>query len=291
LKRQRCPAFSGARWYQKIVECKQAPRRGILEALSPRVRQRYASYVTARRSAETLGAEEYNNEQIEALKHCYKPATSALKEMKATLLEALSRESELNLFRCPYCLAREPRTWDHFLPQGSFPEYSVLPLNLIYVCPQCNLEKLDNGVANPRQVINPYFDRLPHAALVRCEIQIVAGVPALHFYPDQQCGASAYILQIISSHFDLFDLESLYIKEGKSLVSSFMMEIRLRFPEGIDANTLSQELAIKAATTSQHELPNDWQRQVWLGLSQNADFLQCLNDYIAGNPPPGANVG
>ena len=62
---------------------------------------------------------------------------------------------------CPFCGGIGiPRNIDHFLPKSDFPQFSVLPLNLIPSCRDCNVEKGNQfaSIAND-QIIHPYLDK------------------------------------------------------------------------------------------------------------------------------------
>jgi 5-methylcytosine-specific restriction endonuclease McrA len=60
---------------------------------------------------------------------------------------------------CPLCGVGHAVTLDHFLPKAKFPMFSVLPLNLIPACRDCNTGKLTAyATAFGEQSLHPYFD-------------------------------------------------------------------------------------------------------------------------------------
>ena len=60
---------------------------------------------------------------------------------------------------CPLCGVGQAATLDHFLPKAKFPIYSVLPLNLIPACRDCNTGKLATfATSYGEQSLHPYFD-------------------------------------------------------------------------------------------------------------------------------------
>ena len=64
--------------------------------------------------------------------------------------------------RCPYCGGiGESRNLDHYLPKTKFPQFSILPCNLIPACRDCNMDgKGDSFAINEEtQIIQPYFDK------------------------------------------------------------------------------------------------------------------------------------
>ena len=69
---------------------------------------------------------------------------------------------------------------DHYIPREKMPEFSVHPLNLIYICHDCNKNKgtkwLDG--AGERVFFNAYFDRLSGKEVLECVVNdIVDGLP------------------------------------------------------------------------------------------------------------------
>lgn len=66
--------------------------------------------------------------------------------------------------KCPYCCGiGNPRNLDHYLPKAHFPKYSILPVNLIPSCRDCNMDaKADTIIsAYENQLLHPYLDK-PH---------------------------------------------------------------------------------------------------------------------------------
>lgn len=63
---------------------------------------------------------------------------------------------------CPYCGGLgQPKNLDHFVPKSKVPQFSILPLNLIPSCRDCNMgSKGDNFSGEEQeQIIHPYLDK------------------------------------------------------------------------------------------------------------------------------------
>lgn len=59
--------------------------------------------------------------------------------------------------RCPICdcsFAYSQVTLDHILPKSKYPIYSIIPINLVPICYNCNMKK---GQVVPKNVLHPYF--------------------------------------------------------------------------------------------------------------------------------------
>jgi hypothetical protein len=60
---------------------------------------------------------------------------------------------------CPYCGGIATGTIDHFLPKDGFPEFTVVPSNLVPSCDPCNRKKTTTTTgAHPERFLHPYFD-------------------------------------------------------------------------------------------------------------------------------------
>jgi hypothetical protein len=90
--------------------------------------------------------------------------------VQAPILTAL-RSRELQL--CPACGEDgTPNTLDHYLPKGSYPEFSITACNLFPMCDICQGKKLTTtvGPANERLFLHPYFDQFIGAQVLQLEI-------------------------------------------------------------------------------------------------------------------------
>lgn len=60
---------------------------------------------------------------------------------------------------CPMCGYGQVLTLDHYLPKDAYPEFSILPLNLVPACSDCNNFK-SNFIRSTEgaRFIHPYFD-------------------------------------------------------------------------------------------------------------------------------------
>jgi hypothetical protein len=61
---------------------------------------------------------------------------------------------------CPLCGLSKWETFDHFAPKRFFPEFAVLPRNLVACCWKCNHLKGDHW-EQPPAVLNAYYDPWP----------------------------------------------------------------------------------------------------------------------------------
>mgnify|MGYP000602914358 CR=1 FL=1 len=64
--------------------------------------------------------------------------------------------------QCAFCggIGR-PRNLDHYLPKAHFPQFSVIPINLIPACQECNMDGKGSAYArnSAEQIIHPFLDK------------------------------------------------------------------------------------------------------------------------------------
>lgn len=79
--------------------------------------------------------------------------------------------------RCPSCGGSRPTQLDHHLAKTDYPEFSVLPINLVPYCGGCNGKKSDRQVTDPEKAfIHPYLDAVPDVPYLMVTIQQNASV-------------------------------------------------------------------------------------------------------------------
>lgn len=208
-----------------------------------------------------------------ALIHCYTSETAPL----AVALKELERATRPEPYRCPYCLMRQPKTWDHFLAKEDFPEFSTLASNLIRACDPCNRKKLRNFTNAPRRVVNPYFDPIPDLPLLRCNVSIdQEGRLSLLYHIFRLPGAPDSVLDLFERHFDAFQLQSDLTIEGATTIDTFMQEILYFRNEPFAAEELEYQLCRKLNGLNKYPA-NSWEVATFEGLRECADFLAYVN--------------
>lgn len=124
--------------------------------------------------------------------------------------------------RCPFCGdIGQTKNLDHFLPKAHFPEFSVMPLNLVPSCRDCNMGEKGQAYATIEddQAIHPYVDK----GIFYQEQWVYAE------YIDEDDGAVVYSVQCPAAwspeeknrarnHFNGLDLANRYsLEAGKHL--------------------------------------------------------------------------
>ena len=120
---------------------------------------------------------------------------------------------------CPLCGQRVVSTLDHYLPKAHFPILSVVPINLIASCSECNKSKTDRVPQSAEeQTLHPYYDRVDETQWLYSDV--ITGNPvSLRFYVAPPQGWSDVIKSRISKHFESLKLGALYAAHSGSEIA------------------------------------------------------------------------
>lgn len=173
--------------------------------------------------------------------------------------------------KCPFCAGiGRPRNLDHYLPKAHFPQFSVLPVNLVPSCRDCNMDGKgeDFATTEEEQVLQPYLDndRYFHEQWV-CA-RYIAGIGAEpgvieYFVQPPEHWADAQRRRV-EKHFNDFDLELRFSKEAAPRLVTYLAQIQAltRIPLELEVakNTILQP------TIDSAPFVNHWERVMCLAL-------------------------
>lgn len=94
------------------------------------------------------------SELIKVYQQYFVPEKKPAREIYDALMNAA-------LEKCPFCGGiGTPRNLDHYLPKTWFPQFAIMPRNLVPSCLDCNLGEKSESFAksDDEQVIQPYVD-------------------------------------------------------------------------------------------------------------------------------------
>lgn len=176
---------------------------------------------------------------------------------------------------CPFCGGiGMPRNLDHFLPKAFFPLFSVLPLNLVPACRDCNMDGKAESYASVAddQPIQPYLDR----AHFFDEQWVFA---AYHPYPDGLSGSFSYFVappshwsevdkNRASNHFESFGLAKRYAVKAAEHAGVVLLQMRRMEAAGVGRAEIEHILlqpGIAAAPFANHWLRGMHQALIEIG--------------------------
>lgn len=175
--------------------------------------------------------------------------------------------SRAPLGRCPFCGMGHASTLDHYLPKTKYPQLSVVPLNLVPSCKDCNKAK-STAVATiaGAQSLHPYFD---HQSFINEQwlfAEVIHTVPAtVRFYvqaPDLWDDISKARVQ---AHFRDFELALRYSVEASNQIAC-LRDTLSRYRELLGVEGIRQHLMIEAQAYGQQHR-NSWQTAMFQALA------------------------
>lgn len=121
---------------------------------------------------------------------------------------------------CPTCGLGQVYTLDHYLVKAKYPLYSILAINLVPACRDCNSGKLASvATTKENQAFHPYFDQ----ELIENQQWLYARVvenhsAAIEFYIDAPNRWDSSTVQRAKSHLSEFELKNRFGKEASRLL-------------------------------------------------------------------------
>ncbi|MBZ5612831.1 MAG: hypothetical protein LAO23_02390 [Acidobacteriia bacterium] len=172
--------------------------------------------------------------------------------------------------RCPLCAQRDVGTLDHYLPRASFPEFAVLPVNLVPCCFDCNHAKREHTpAAFAEQMFHPYFDDWNDLELIQATIvvedavyaEFAVNVDTLH----------PVVADRAAAHFETLGLAALYSGHASvELVqrrAGFLLTFENGGPEALQAELLRESQSRRVP------FPNAWQPVLYRALADSDEFV------------------
>lgn len=199
--------------------------------------------------------------------------------------------------KCPYCgiLRQEADELDHFLPRSIFPEFSVLPMNLIHACDKCNGSG-NKGILvkdksnNKRMFLNPYIDSLiAKFSFIKCTIT----TDDIHLNTEFKINPKLKIINyntyiIADNHFKQLKLNKRY---GDLVEDDLMYKFRQKFVKldrirkvrhyksNICLNDFLEFIQTKIDECNKKNI-NDWELIFWRKLKKEKVWLSSLPNKI-----------
>jgi hypothetical protein len=172
--------------------------------------------------------------------------------------------------RCPLCAQRDVGTLDHYLPKTSFPEFAVLPINLLPCCFDCNHSKHEHvPAAASEQLFHPYFDDWNHLELIRAAIEVGETV-----YAEFLVNVDALppgVADRATEHFETLELAALYSGHASVELVQRRADFALTFESG-GPEALQAEL-LRESQSRRIPFPNAWQPVLYQALANSGEFV------------------
>ncbi|CAN7586465.1 hypothetical protein [Variovorax paradoxus] len=288
MRNQKAAELDVREYLPTIIKSKHKATKATLTDLQDQVFELCDGYDDAIDAMVPPAKQIWKDEESAALESCYSVGTIPLSKHKDNILSALKAQSEVNLQRCAYCMLSDPRTWDHYLPKESFPEYAVYHSNLLYICFGCNHRKSKHFHEARLLYCHPYFSVDADTALLHCQVTVAGGVLAIKYY----CAATGALHaagEVAQRHLEGLGLIDRFAAEASSMVSGLIGELRQYFPQGVPGASLNRVLQRRYVEAQQRLGINAWDSRLWHGLAHCADFWGYANEKIQSEGAPNAN--
>lgn len=182
--------------------------------------------------------------------------------------------------QCPLCGHREPCTLDHYLPKAVFPLLSVMPVNLVPACTECNKSKSAvTATTAAGQTLHPYFDNVDHDLWLKAEVE-ERTPPALVFSADPPSHWPPVLSDRIRHHFVTFKLARLYGSQASTELRGIEYELKLVSDAG-GGSAVRSHLQVRAQSWSRGVgKANHWKTAAYRALAANSWY--CSGGFSQG---------
>jgi hypothetical protein len=227
-------------------------------------------------------------EEKAALLHCYEGASH--EEHPTTPLNRMYKQIRGLTGTCPYCTIIPPQTLDHYLPKDSYPELSVLSINLIPACYTCNKPRDFLAATGERALIHPYFDRIPRDRLLFATVKVVDDTPEAEFHVDTTQCRDPEFGRLYERHVSLLDLKKRYGEWARepyglspihAVVRAFAKKANRHRPH-VEIREEAREVLTEQVAFEEEDLgANHFKVALTRGAAASDEFL----DYCLGGAP------
>ena len=169
MKKLKTPTVDAKKLYINIQKNKDSEEyKETLENLQLRIFDRYIEYETNKKELEKVNNSKITDSERKCLLTCY----SREGYIGRIITEEIYKiQLPQHQHKCPYCYIGSPDTIDHYIPKKQYPEFAILPINLIPCCSRCNGKKGESWKENGKRLyINYYFDDIPKIKFLKATI-------------------------------------------------------------------------------------------------------------------------
>lgn len=201
------------------------------------------------------------------LKKTYSDHMAAKKKPARAIYDKLILSAPLR--RCPYCGIGQTTTLDHYLPKSKFPLLSVVTLNLVPSCKDCNTDKNDAiATTEAEQTLHPYFEQrsvLHDQWLYAYLVQNTP--PSLQFFVSAPEHWPETDKQRVTRHFDSYSLANRYSTEASNGLATLRDTLDLVWEISGEQGVRSHLYATAIGHARRHA--NAWDTAMYQALAAN----------------------
>ena len=180
--------------------------------------------------------------------------------------------------KCPFCGLGHVSTLDHYLPKSKFPFFSVLPINLVPSCKDCNTGKGANLAINAEnQPLHPYFDHGQYITQQWIFAEVIETKPlSVKFFVQAPEDWNLIFKSRVQCHFSDYKLSSRFSVEVADELSS-LRYLLITYISQSGADAVKDFLTNKALSEANNHI-NSWQTALYKALA-GSDWY-CNGGYV-----------
>jgi hypothetical protein len=263
-------------FYKKVLKSKRdkdlkiflAPYAGDIEKLYQIYDDNFNSDSLA-----LLKSRGFSEDECTNLKELYKYSAKAFVDLR-TELTTTENGREVH---CQYCTLGITNTFDHFVPQEEFAEFTIHPRNLHCCCSQCNSKKSNFWRDNDKTLfLNLYKDILPEDQYLFAIIKVDDKAVTVEFKLENNTSIDTDMFALIETHYNKMNLFERFIEVSDGVISRFLSDLKAFDEPILSVNSLK---VVKKQIESERNAMgrNYWQSILKLALLECEDFMNLLN--------------
>jgi hypothetical protein len=162
--------------------------------------------------------------------------------------------------KCALCDQGPASTLDHYLPKARYPEFAILPLNLIPCCYDCNKGKRDQILKDDSAIyLHAYLDVLPRdTQFLFASIEGTWAEHRIRYWVDPPPVLDRGLRDRIRTHFESLELGEYYRREAVGEVSEKRQIFEDYAEGGRTKEWMQAELGKQAASIAVARGRNNW---------------------------------
>ncbi len=175
--------------------------------------------------------------------------------------------------RCPSCGQGRATTLDHYLPKSVYPEFSVLPLNLVPACVVCNQTKASSYEYGGRGLfLHAYLDEIPGERFLFAKVEVHGSAIVVKFWVDPPRSFGDDLQQRITTHFGKLKLATYYSIEGINEVSERRGSIEDMINDGLGPPEIALALRRDADSVAGSKGVNYWRYSLLDAMAESEEI-------------------
>lgn len=178
---------------------------------------------------------------------------------------------------CQNCTISEVNSFDHYIPKGDFPEFSVHPKNLIPSCTKCNSKKSTTWKISGKVVfLNLYLDILPNVEYLFVDFTIKGDDIDLEYKIDNRNKINKNLFELIETHYEKLELLQRFKENSDLIISEIDNQFRAFSSSSLGINDIAKIIIDKSEEDKKMYGFNYWKSILTISLVLNPNYLKSI---------------